>query len=190
MYNEQYQLLKNELKNIDYIGLTMDFWSSRACVSYLCITAHYFNTQMEFFSKIIHFASFNERHTATNIANNLQENLSALGIYDKIIAITCDGGENLVAACNKLDSRIKRIWCCTHRLHLTVVNGLGLWNKKSVTDDSQINRSSTSNLTTTNTTSSITRTTSTMSTDLAASTDLNLLNDYDSGKIFSLNSII
>lgn len=64
-----------------------------------------------------------------------------MGIYQKIVAITCDGGENLVAACNQLDIPIKRIWCCAHRLHLVVINGLGIWNKQKKLDYNKTNHS-------------------------------------------------
>ncbi|CAF5190574.1 unnamed protein product, partial [Rotaria magnacalcarata] len=82
-------------------------------------------------------SSFNERHTSFNISCAIKESLQHLGIYSKIVAITCDGGENLVAACNQLDSSIKRIWCCTHRLHLVVINGLGICNKEKPKNHNQ-----------------------------------------------------
>ena len=132
-------MLKDELKDIDYIGLTLDFWSSRTTVSFLCITGHWFDAKHDYFSKVVHFSSFNERHTSFNIAYSINESLQHLGIYSKVVAITCDGGENLVAACNQLDPSIKRIWCCTHRLHLVVINGLGIWNKEKAKDHVQTN---------------------------------------------------
>ncbi|CAF1545416.1 unnamed protein product [Adineta ricciae] len=137
MYNQQYQILKEELKLIDHIGLTLDFWSTRSGISCLCITGHWYNDTADFFSKIIHFSSFNERHTAVNIAGCIKQILIDLEIYEKIISITCDGGENLVAACRKLDVSIKRIWCCAHRLHLVVINALGFWNKEKKVGDKQ-----------------------------------------------------
>ncbi|CAF1686865.1 unnamed protein product [Rotaria magnacalcarata] len=137
LYHHYLQMLKDELKEIDYIGLTLDFWSSRTTISFLCITGHWFNTKREYFSKVLHFSSFNERHTSFNISCAIKESLQHLGIYSKIVAITCDGGENLVAACYQLDSSIKRIWCCTHRLHLVVINGLGIWNKEKPKNHNQ-----------------------------------------------------
>jgi len=157
LYNQQFQILKDELREADYIGLTLDFWSNRSCVSYLCITGHWYKEQMDFNSKIIHFATFNERHTAVNIARCIKKILIDLEIYDKITAITCDGGENLVAACKKLDGIIKRIWCCTHRLHLVVVNALGIWNLEKKADANQISNSSTERQTTTETSTSTER---------------------------------
>ena len=137
------QLLKDELKAIDYIGLTFDFWSNRRSVSFLCITGHWFNDKIEYFSKVIYFSSFKEQHSGFNIAISIKEKLVDLGIYRKVVAITCDGGGNLISACNQLDGSIKRIWCCTHRLHLVVINGLGFWNKDTKFDNNKVNYSAT-----------------------------------------------
>ncbi|CAF2860814.1 unnamed protein product [Rotaria sp. Silwood2] len=147
LYKYYADQLKDELKEVDYIGLTLDFWTNRRSISFLCITGHWFkDSPFEFVSKIIHFSSFDERHTATNIARSLKEKLINLEIYHKVIAITCDGAQNLVAALNQLDDSIKRIWCCAHRLHLVVINGLGFWKK---TDDHDDTTSSSTNLPTT-----------------------------------------
>ena len=43
LYNYHFQILKNELKEVDYIGLTIDFWTSRLCMAYMCITGHCYN---------------------------------------------------------------------------------------------------------------------------------------------------
>ncbi|CAF4139247.1 unnamed protein product, partial [Adineta steineri] len=123
---------------------------------------------MEFKSTVFHFSSFNERHSAVNIVRYLKETLNSLEIYDKIISITCDGGPNLIAACKKLDRIIKRIWCCGHRLHLVIVNGLGLWiigktAAANQTNDSLIQNSASTESSTTTTESSTTSKTSSSS---------------------------
>ena len=141
LYNYHLQLLKEELKDIDYIGLTFDFWSTGTTVSFLCITGHWFNEKHEYFSKVTYFSSFNERHTSFDISCSIKEKLQSLGIYHKVVAITCDGGKNLVSACSQLDRFIKRIWCCTHRLHLVVINALGIWNKEKRIDSQKANYS-------------------------------------------------
>ncbi|CAF5049697.1 unnamed protein product, partial [Rotaria sp. Silwood1] len=102
-----------------------------------------------YFSKVIHFSSFNERHTGFNISRSVKEKLKSLGIYHQVVAITCDGGENLVSACNQLDGSIKRIWYCTHRLHLVVINSLGFWNKENKLDNNPTNHLTTEIIATT-----------------------------------------
>ncbi|CAF1429377.1 unnamed protein product [Adineta steineri] len=151
LHNHYTNLLKNELKQVDYIGLTFDFWTNRQSMSFLCITGHWFkDPPLEFVSTVIDYSCFNERHTATNIAQVLKEKLMNLDIYHKIIAITCDGAPNVVAALNQLDDFIKRIWCCAHRLHIVVINALGFWKQL---DDKDNTTSSLTNPATTSITS-------------------------------------
>ncbi|CAF3341718.1 unnamed protein product, partial [Rotaria sp. Silwood2] len=137
LYDFHLTVLKEQLQDIDYIGLTFDFWTSRRSVSFL----------------FIHFSSFHERHTGFNISRSVKEKLESLGIYHKVVAITCDGGENLVSACSQLDGSIKRIWCCTHRLHLVVIDSLGFWNTENKIDNTP-NNCLTTEITTTTTSSS------------------------------------
>ncbi|CAF5101548.1 unnamed protein product, partial [Rotaria sp. Silwood1] len=92
-------------------------------------------------------------HAGFNISRSVKEKLESLGIYHKVVAITCDGGENLVSACSQLDGSIKRIWCCTHRLHLVVINSLGFWNTENKIDNNP-NNCLTTEITTTTTSSS------------------------------------
>jgi hypothetical protein len=116
-------------------------------MSFLCVTGHWFkDSPLEFVSKVINFSCFNERHTATNIAQVIKEKLMNLDIYHKIIAITCDGAQNVIAALNQLDDFIKQIWCCAHRLHLVVINAFGFWKKL---DDNDKTTSSSTNPATT-----------------------------------------
>ncbi|CAF4299284.1 unnamed protein product, partial [Adineta steineri] len=120
-------------------------------MSFLSITGHWFkDPPLEFVSTVIDYSCFNERHTATNIAQVLKEKLMNLHIYHKIIAITCDGAPNVVAALNQLDDFIKRIWCCAHRLHIVVINALGFWKHL---DDKDNTMSSSTNPATTSITS-------------------------------------
>ncbi|CAF3995824.1 unnamed protein product [Rotaria sp. Silwood1] len=153
LYDFYLTALKEQLQDIDYIGLTFDFWTSRRSVSFLCITGHWFDDKWGYFSKVIHFSSFHERHAGFNISRSVKEKLESLGIYHKVVAITCDGGENLVSACSQLDGSIKRIWCCTHRLHLVVINSLGFWNTENKIDNNP-NNCLTTEITTTTTSSS------------------------------------
>ncbi|CAF1146537.1 unnamed protein product [Rotaria sp. Silwood1] len=149
-----HDLLKEELKTVYRLSITLDFWSNRKNESFLCITGHWMNNSLDSISKIIDFSCFNERHTAIEIAKVLREKMIDLGVYEKVFCITCDGAENLVLACELLNEDIFRIWCYAHRLHLVVINGLGFWmsDKKKHTDEPGY---SSANILTFNTTTSI-----------------------------------
>ena len=143
LYKHHYNLLKNELKQVYALSVTLDFWSNRRCQSFLCITGHWIIDGWESISKIIDFSCYNIRHTAIEIAITLKEKFIALDIFEKIVCITCDGAENMKLACQYLNNNIPRLWCCAHRLHLVVVNGLGFWIPKEKMNDATDQSSST-----------------------------------------------
>ena len=120
-------MLKEELKKVSWLSITLDFWSNRRNQSFLCITGHWYTDSIDPVSKIIDFSLFEHRHTGIEISKVIKEKLMALNIYEKIICITCDGAENMVLACELLDGNFTRIWCYAHRLHLVVINALGFW---------------------------------------------------------------
>ncbi|CAF3752968.1 unnamed protein product [Rotaria sordida] len=157
-----HDLLKEELKTVYRLSITLDFWSNRKNESFLCITGHWMNNSLDSISKIIDFSCFNERHTAIEIVKVLREKMIDLGIYEKVFCITCDGAQNLVLACELLNDDIFRIWCYAHRLHLVVINALGFWvsDKKKHIDEPGYSSANilTSNTTTSNTTTSYTTT--------------------------------
>ncbi|CAM4765360.1 unnamed protein product [Rotaria magnacalcarata] len=107
--NYHHKLLKQELQKVEQLGLTFDFLTSRRSISFLCITRHWFQDDFPYISKIIDFSYSNERHTGINISSLLTNRLTALNINDKAASITCDGAENMSAACRILDENIHRI---------------------------------------------------------------------------------
>ncbi|CAF1624187.1 unnamed protein product, partial [Rotaria magnacalcarata] len=122
---------------------------SRCSISFLCITGHWFQDDFTYISKIIDFSYFNERHTGINISSLLTNRLTALNINDKVVSITCDGAENMSSACRTLDENIHKIWCCAHRLHLVITNGLGFWFKENKNKNNNEASSSSTTMTTT-----------------------------------------
>ncbi|CAF1549422.1 unnamed protein product [Adineta ricciae] len=126
------------LKNVQHIALTSDFWSTRQQESFVCITGHYVNNDMNFDSTALHFQSFKERHFAHNIAEEVNSCLREFDIHNKITTVACDGAANMKKAFDSY-TNIDRLWCVAHRLHLSVCNGLGLWAKhtKKQSDSSQ-----------------------------------------------------
>lgn len=132
LYHKHYQLLKEELKQVHGLSITFDFWSNRQMQSFLCITGHWLTDSIDPVSKVIDFSMFIYRHTGLDIARVVKEKLVALDIDEKIVCITCDGAQNMIAACYYLNDEIPRLWCVAHRLHLVVINGLGFWLSEDV----------------------------------------------------------
>jgi hypothetical protein len=123
--------LINDLKLVDNVSITMDFWSNKQKKSFLVMTGHYFDTKdFNIQSTILDFSTFNKRHTAVEISRILKEKLQELGILEKIVCITADGAPNMVAAIEKAGFGTQRLWCIAHRLHLVITNAFCFWVKK------------------------------------------------------------
>ncbi|CAF1544455.1 unnamed protein product [Didymodactylos carnosus] len=118
-----------ELKDVETINITTDFWSNRSNQSFMVLTDHYYSNDLDLKSTILHYSSFSQSHTARNIANAIKSKLQELRIYHKIHCIVCDGAPNMLKIFSYLDPEIKRIWCIAHRLHLIICNGPDLWDK-------------------------------------------------------------
>ena len=118
-----------QLNDTNFVAITTDFWCDRTSRSYLCITGHWYNDDMFLKSKVFIFTPYLDRHTSVNISSQLEHQLKSLKIFDKTTTITCDGASNMKASFKSIDTRIKRLQCLAHKLHLIVCNGLGLWIK-------------------------------------------------------------
>jgi hypothetical protein len=123
--------LIEQLKTVETISVTTDFWSNRTNTAFLVLTAHYCTSDLNLKSKILTFSSFNHRHTAVQIARIIMFKLRNLHILHKVNRIVCDGAKNISNAIELMNIDCERIWCIAHRLHLVVTKGLALWPKKS-----------------------------------------------------------
>lgn len=131
LHREHQLKLVQQLKNVDIISITTDFWSDRSNTSYMVLTGHYFINNLELQSKVLAFSSFRHRHTSNQIAKTILSKLRKLQILHKINRIVCDGAKNLTNAIDNLLIGSQRIWCIAHRLHLVITTGLALWPKPS-----------------------------------------------------------
>ena len=115
------------------ICLTSDIWTSLMHRGFLCITAHYIDSEWMLNKRIISFKTINTLHNGKNIATLINDEIIDLGIRDKIFTITLDNASNNDVAIQ----RLKRFWqikddhaklfhvrCCAHILNLIVKDGL------------------------------------------------------------------
>ena len=115
------------------ICLTSDIWTFLMHRGFLCITAHYIDSEWMLNKKIIAFKTINTPHNGTNISTLINDEIIDLGIHDKIFTITLDNASNNNVAIQIL----KRFWqinddhaklfhirCCAHILNLIVKDGL------------------------------------------------------------------
>ena len=112
------------------MSITCDFWTNRQQKSFLVITGHYVDKDFNEHSKILKFINFEDRHFSPLIAQEIEKQLISLGLYDKLVTITCDGASNMRDMFTYFTRRkIKYIHCLAHKLHLIICNSLNLWVK-------------------------------------------------------------
>lgn len=127
-YTAYLKKLKDILKRVPMIALTTDLWKNKGLTYFICLTAHFFDEEFNYFSVIIGFRTIFGRHLSNRIYNFIKAELDYLEIpLENIVSITTDGGADIKSAINKFKS-IKRISCMAHNLNLIIKNGLKLWN--------------------------------------------------------------
>ncbi len=123
LYDQLRGEITSKLKEVNFIALTTDMWSSINMSPYMSITAHYVSKDWTLKSKCLETAFAPESHTAAMPAEALQDGLQAWGVgEEKVVCITSDNGANIVAAVR--DLKWPWISCFRHNLNLAVNNAL------------------------------------------------------------------
>jgi hypothetical protein len=81
-----------ELSSVSDIALTADCWTSHRRMHFVCITAHYYDQQFGYISKVISFRRFIGQSLALRIRHFIRSELKKLKIDNKICSITTDNG--------------------------------------------------------------------------------------------------
>ncbi|XP_022162406.1 zinc finger BED domain-containing protein 1-like [Myzus persicae] len=110
--------LKEVLKNIPNVCLTVDFWTSMANNNYLGITCHFLDN-WTLRNRILETVEVPESHTSDNITKNLQSVMQNWKIEHKVCAIVSDNASNMVKAIRDLDQD-NLIRCTAHSIQLSV----------------------------------------------------------------------
>lgn len=101
MYNDCCQTLKNILKDVKYVAITSDSWTSRATESYLTVTCHFVTRDFKLNSAVLSTKPLENgiNHTANNISNALNDIFVEWNIDTKISCIVTDNAANMIKAC-------------------------------------------------------------------------------------------
>ena len=109
--NERYldhrQRLSKILAFISDIALTTDLWKHKNGSYFIVITAHFFDKKYNYYSMVISFKRFYNRHTSLNIKELIIEELNKLNILEKCVTIVTDSGSDVKSACKNLS---KNCW--------------------------------------------------------------------------------
>ena len=129
--DKQYIALRNtveqELKDVQYLGLTTDMWTSRANDGYISLTAHYITPTFQMVHRNLQSCPFPGNHTAINIAELLGKMADnwCIDISSQVIAVTTDNAKNITNAITE-ELMLIMIPCAGHTLNLSVQRGLAV----------------------------------------------------------------
>ena len=129
--DKQYTSLRNtieqELKDVKYLGLTTDMWTSWTKDGYISLTAHYITPAFQMVHRNLQSYPFPGNHTAINIARLLGQMTGkwCIDIDFQIIAVTTDNAKNITNAITE-ELMLTMIPCAGHTLNLSVQRGLAV----------------------------------------------------------------
>lgn len=118
LYELEKQKLIKDFKQVKFMALTTDCWSSRANESYITLTCHYINNTWQHVSRNITTESMEERHTAVNLKNKILDIINEWEIADQCVAIVHDNAANIVLATRELP--FNSVCCYAHSLQLVL----------------------------------------------------------------------
>ena len=119
---------KVEFKETTSVSVTCDFWKNRQQQSFVVLTGHYVDRKFNEYAKILKFLTFDGRHFSVLIAQEIEKQLINLGLFDKLVTITCDGASNMRDMFTYFNRQnIRYLHCIAHKLHLVICNSLNLW---------------------------------------------------------------
>ena len=109
-------------------------WKNRSGYYFLCLTAHFFDKEFNYYSLVVSFRRFHSRHLSDNIETFIKSEITKLNIQHKIRSITTDSGSDMKRAGGLITTRLS---CINHDLNLILKNGFRLWSKPNQveTDD-------------------------------------------------------
>ncbi|XP_025192631.1 zinc finger BED domain-containing protein 1-like [Melanaphis sacchari] len=87
-------LIKKELKDAKSVSCTSDCWSSIAQESYITVTAHFIDDQWCPKSYTLTTHKLEERHTASNLSDQLENTFNKWEINQKVTAVVTDNAKN------------------------------------------------------------------------------------------------
>ncbi len=126
VYKQRRSSIGEELSLISDVALSVDLWQSNRRAHFMCLSAHYYDKDFKYHSRIISFRRFIGNHTGDRIENFLINETEKLSIQSKICSVTTDNGPDMcLATRSKFDVKLS---CFLHVLNLVVRNGLWLFD--------------------------------------------------------------
>ncbi|GBN64396.1 Zinc finger BED domain-containing protein 1, partial [Araneus ventricosus] len=108
---------------IGSVTLTTDCWTSSNGDSFMAVTSHYLNFDMELNSNVLECFLFTESHTSENLAIELKKVADEWNIKDKIVLCVSDNAANITKAIKEI-LQWRHFGCLAHTINLAVKNSL------------------------------------------------------------------
>lgn len=123
-FDEVKSKISAELAAVTKVAIDTDCWTSCAMQGYITVNAHYIDSEWRAHTVSLGTEELDERHTAMNLSDSLQNVLAEWDLCDKVVASVNDNARNIVAAVSMLPNIEHDISCAGHNLHLSVCAGL------------------------------------------------------------------
>ncbi|CAF4526457.1 unnamed protein product [Rotaria sp. Silwood2] len=116
LYQHHRTSLRDSMKKIPFIALTIDLWLNSRRTHFLAIAAHYYDERMKHSSTVISFRRFHGRHLSYRLNSFIIIEIEKLSIQTKIVAVTTDSGSDIKGATS---SNQLGTWysCDTHNIN-------------------------------------------------------------------------
>ncbi|CAF0985792.1 unnamed protein product [Brachionus calyciflorus] len=121
-YLEKKALLKESLLKTKIVNLTTDCWTSVQNFSYIDLTDHYLDCNLNFTSVLLAIRHLICGHSSKNMEESISEILNDFVLKEKTKNITTDNASSMIQLAERL--QLNRIPCIAHILHLIVKNTL------------------------------------------------------------------
>jgi len=135
VYESEKEALAKIIKGVDFISLTTDLWTSNQTLSYMCLVAHYIDSDWKMQYRVLNFFELDPPHKGPVIGQAAYDCVAAWKIEDKIISLTLDNAANNDGAIRGLRARFAarqgyafsakyfHVRCCAHIINLVVNDG-------------------------------------------------------------------
>jgi hypothetical protein len=136
VYEYEKEQLKKSLREVESISLTTDLWTFNQNVQYMCLVAHYIDSDWVLQCRVLNFVELDPPHTGLVIAHAVFECMVEWKIEDKVMSITLDNASNNDTATTNLSAKLLarkngqfdpksfHIRCAAHIVNLVVNDGL------------------------------------------------------------------
>ncbi|CAI6373453.1 unnamed protein product [Macrosiphum euphorbiae] len=122
LYDSTRKMIETILSHTKYVSLTSDIWTSLNTISFITVTVHFFDNNLNLKTYVLTTRKLESNHTAQYLSGVLTDIIREWKINTKVVAIVTDSGANIKAAIKLLG--IDHIPCAAHKLNNAVKNAL------------------------------------------------------------------